>query len=321
MIRTARTPSSPKVSIIMAVYNDAIHLPATLTSLAAQTYTNYELLIVDDASTDASASLLAKAAREDSRIRIITNKTNLRLPRNLNILLTKAKGKYIARMDADDIALPTRLQEQVAFLEAHPDVIALGTWAEKFDAETGPIRTPVAPAAVHAHLPFLNPFVHPSVMLRASTLKQHGVAYDPAFYVEDYHLWVRLAQFGKFANLPRVLLNYRVRTGSMTSSSSSFRRAEIRPVLKIALTTHFNRLHKNITIPTWWSELHSRFALHEELTLAQALALPLWLAVLLIANPTPTFAATLSKRCAAYLFKALRGALLQPQPTSTWKPQ
>lgn len=202
----------PFVSVLMCVHNDRKFLQQSLDSLVSQTFLSFECVIVDDASTDGSAALLRRYAMQDTRFKIITNSENQGLGTSLNIGLNQAKGDYVARMDADDIALPQRFEKQVEFLEANPDITVLGCAATIIDdlgATIGKREYHQSHRDIVSHL-WASPMLHPTVMMRRSALLDVG-GYPPLRRKQDYALWFKAAKAGwKFANLPERLLLYRV---------------------------------------------------------------------------------------------------------------
>ncbi len=198
----------PRITVLMPVYNGEGFLRAALESILNQTFSDFELLVIDDGSTDASHEIAAAFA--DPRIRIETNGRNLGLIATLNRGLELARGEYIARMDADDISLPKRFERQIAFLDAHPQIGGCGTWFEKVTpAGTTTRRMPDSPALIRLFLLFDNPFLHSSMMLRRRLLDTHGLRFDPAYpHSEDYDFWVRCTSIADMANLPEVLVRY-----------------------------------------------------------------------------------------------------------------
>jgi glycosyltransferase involved in cell wall biosynthesis len=179
-----------------------------------QTYANFEFLILDDASTDQTAITIKKI--KDARIQLIEKPVNTGYTNSLNYGLSIAKGKYIARMDGDDFSLPERLQQQVDFLEAHPEVVLCGT-SYRIMGNSKNIGIPEENEAIKLGLLKGNCIAHPSVMFRASVFKTHHIRYDSSREpAEDYALWVRLLSFGKLHNLPEVLLQYRLHSGQVS---------------------------------------------------------------------------------------------------------
>ena len=204
---------NPLVSVIMPVYNGRRYVKEAVDSVLAQTFTNFEFIIVDDGSNDGTDEILRQYAAADKRIRIIT-RTNQGVTRSLNEGLAVATGTLIARMDADDISMPTRFEKQVRFLDAHSEHVLVGCRCLLVDPDGFPICEKRDIALHHEQidrslLKMMWPLVHPAVMMRASAIKQIG-NYDPRYRTnQDHDLFLRLAEVGKLANLPEILLRYR----------------------------------------------------------------------------------------------------------------
>ncbi|MES2796051.1 MAG: glycosyltransferase [Bacteroidota bacterium] len=198
----------PNITVLMPVYNCELYINEAIDSILNQTYTNFEFLIIDDASTDKTVSIIKTYT--DSKIQLIEKPLNTGLTNSLNLGLQLAKGKYIARMDGDDISLPERFEKQVVFLEANPEVVLCGTLFNAIGSELV-IKLPEHYEDIKLGLLKGNCIAHPSVMIRNQVLDEFSIFYDvskePA---EDFDLWVRLISFGKLYNLQEVLLNYRV---------------------------------------------------------------------------------------------------------------
>lgn len=199
----------PKVSILMPVYNAGKYISQAIESIISQSFKDWELILINDGSTDNSESIIMQY--EDSRIYYIKNTENLQLIKTLNKGIDYCDGQYIARMDADDICLPDRLKQQVDFLDHHPDYLICGTSAIVVDndgVKTGKIHNLTDNNYLQISLLFSPSFIHPSMMIRKEILQQNR--YDEAYkHVEDYELWCRIAQQGKIANIGRELLKYR----------------------------------------------------------------------------------------------------------------
>jgi glycosyltransferase involved in cell wall biosynthesis len=206
----------PAVSVVLAVWNGAPWVAEAVSSLLAQTDENFELIVVDDGSTDATPALLAGIA--DPRLRL-QRQPHRGLTRALNRGLSAARGDLVARLDADDVALPERLGRQRAFLAARPDVGLLGTAAREVDdagALVRIVRPPTDDAAIRRALIRANPFVHSSVMARRELLARAG-GYDETLAVaQDYDLWMRLARLTRLANLAEVLVIRRLGAGRVS---------------------------------------------------------------------------------------------------------
>lgn len=198
----------PKISVIMPVYNCALYVHEAIQSILAQSFTDFEFLIIDDASTDDTLKVIK--AISDPRIRLIEKPKNTGYTHSLNYGITIARGKYIARMDGDDIALPNRLELQYLFMERNLEVVACGT-AYRILGSDREVCMPLGHESIRSLLLEHTCFGHPTVMLRKATLERYQLCYDegkePA---EDYDLWVKLSRIGKLANLDEVLLEYRV---------------------------------------------------------------------------------------------------------------
>ncbi len=215
-------PRSPRVSVIMAAYNAERHLREALDSILGQTLRDFELIIVDDASTDRTPEILADYARRDARIRLLRNEINLGPSPTGNRGLEVARAPIIARMDADDISALERLELQVAFLDAHPDHILVGSGHRVID-EHGQTRyvkfNPMNNFAVQWQTRLRMPMMHSSVCFRARMPDRAPVRYDESFPVgEDYSLISHLLTLGKAAVLSPVLIDYRTHTSNLSTT-------------------------------------------------------------------------------------------------------
>ena len=212
--------SAPAISVVMAVYNGERYLRQAIDSILTQTWTDFEFLIVNDGSTDQSRKIAASYG--DARIRIIDNAENIGLTRSLNRALSLARGEFIARQDADDVAHQTRLEKQVQFLRKHPAVALLGGQAQTIDQyghiqAGGKTHMPHEAAAIRWRLLFNNAFVHTSVMFRRDPVWTTLGGYDEAYpRTQDFELWSRVAAQYEVGNLPDVVVDYRKHTGSVT---------------------------------------------------------------------------------------------------------
>ena len=211
--------SRPLVTVLLPVHDGADHLRASLASVLAQSFRDFELLAIDDASTDETAAILAGVA--DGRLRILRNERNLGLTATLNRGIGEALGAYIARQDADDLSDPGRLEAQVRRLEDEPGLALLGCSYRRIDEdgrEEGLRPAPTTVTAIRWRLLFLSAFAHSSVMIRASTLADVG-SYDERFaYAQDYELWSRIARTHAVSALPEPLVSYRRSGSSLTAT-------------------------------------------------------------------------------------------------------
>ena len=205
----------PLVTVLMAVHNDLAYLPEAVDSILGQTLDDFEFLVLDDGSTDGSGEYLA--GLNDPRVRLVRNGDNLGLTRSLNRGLDLAEGLFVARMDADDVALPHRLERQVAFLDAHPRVGIVGSSRVLIDPAGGFVaHAPAVEDDIGIRWKCLlgNPFAHPAVTFRLDLMDAHGLRYDETYLTaQDYELWSRLLGVTEGANLAEPLLRYRLRAG------------------------------------------------------------------------------------------------------------
>lgn len=208
--------SPPKVSVLMTVRNAAAFIGDAIASIGRQTWRDFELIVVDDGSSDGSGDIARRFAQEDERIRVLWQEP-LGLVAGLNRASAEARGEFWARMDADDIARPRRLHRQVEFLSAHPDVGVLGTAVRRFGAARGRWQLPESDVTAKASLLFGTPFAHPTVMLRRSVWAACGGYRVDFRAAEDIDLWERMGKYTRFANLPEALLDYRVHATQVTA--------------------------------------------------------------------------------------------------------
>ncbi len=209
---------TPLVSVVLPVYNGAAFLSEALDSLFAQTFTDYELIVIDDGSTDRTSEILQQV--QDSRLTVYRHAQNQGLVAALNSGWQQASGSYIAIMNADDVCLPERLAQQTAFLNRHPDVGLLGTATEAINHAGEFQRLNLSltqPGVIGWELFFKCPLAHPTVMIRRSLLVQTGGYRQERRYAEDYDLWTKIAPLTRMANLPDVLLRYRVWPETITA--------------------------------------------------------------------------------------------------------
>ena len=225
----------PLVSVLLCVYNGERYLAQALESVLGQTLRDFECIAVDDGSADATPEILARYARADSRVRVVRNGKNLRLPASLNRALGLARGRYLIRMDGDDLCRRDRFARQVDFMERRPQVDASCCGYMGWDGETllpGLDCRRHDPESVRALFLFFNPMVHPGMILRRAAME--GMRYDPArTCTEDLDLWVRLLCAGKrLAVQEEYLLLYRCHPGQITANSGGAQREQCRDILR-----------------------------------------------------------------------------------------
>ncbi len=217
-------PPPPAISVLLPVYNGQRYLRDAVDSVLAQTRADFELIAVDDGSSDATPAILREYAAADARVRVVS-RPNRGLVHTLNEALALATAPYLARMDADDVCRPDRFAKQAAFLDARGDCVLVGSRVLVVDPAGLPIRTMCDErdhAAIDAaHLNCGWPLVHPAVMMRADAVRRVGGYRDPYNTLEDLDLFLRLAEVGCLANLPDVLLHYRMHFASVTHSKEA----------------------------------------------------------------------------------------------------
>ena len=222
----------PEVSVIMAVRDGQQWLRQAIDSVLAQTFSDFELVAIDDGSKDETPQILARYRTADRRVIVLTQGRE-GLVAALNRGLEQARGGLIARQDADDIAMPGRLRSQVQYLRMHPGTVLLGSWAQVIDDQGRPkrkqLQPPTDPALLSRTLARTNPFIHSSAIFRADIVRVLG-GYRPAFEAaEDYDLWLRLSEKGDIAIAPEVLIQYRQHDGNISKSK------ELRRIFSIRL--------------------------------------------------------------------------------------
>ena len=221
----------PIISVLMSVYKEKPEwLEESINSVLNQTFENFEFIIVNDNPDGIEQKkVLDKYQKLDSRIVLISNPYNLGLPKSLNIGLEKVRGKYVARMDADDISLPNRFKLQYDFLENNLDYGICGTYARYMNEKSKvglKVRLAYTDEELKARLLFYTPFMHPSIMVRSNIICQ--LKYDEYFRVaQDIDLWLRMSKETKFYNIPKVLLLYRVHSQNSNKRESKEQQTEI----------------------------------------------------------------------------------------------
>lgn len=241
---------APKVSVILPVYNAGSYLRAAIESILQQTLTNFELIIINDGSTDNSKSVIASF--HDPRIRHV-DQANQGLRQALNNAIELSRGEFVARMDQDDISLPDRLRQQAKFLETHPDHVLVGTtfvYIDQVGTPTGVFPALLDYDELRREVLTQSPFGHGTVMFRAATLRHGNIRYSQeAVHVEDYELWLRLSQIGKVANLPDALYLWRHYPANTSSQYFPLQRRSSKELQDVAFRG--GRAKDAVTWPGW----------------------------------------------------------------------
>lgn len=238
-----------KISVIMAVYNAEKYLAAAVDSILGQTYSDFELILVNDKSSDTSDSILRAYAAQDSRIVLLENEENMGLTKSLNRGLAVAKGEYIARMDADDISVPDRFEKQVAFLDSHPDYSFVSCIGRYIDENGNPEQLRLFPETneeIYAMMPKVDAVMHPGVMFRREDIAKIGNYCEDFRVVQDYDLWFRgMAAGYKFYNIQEPLVLFRRNESYNTRKSKAYRMVDFQ-VRKKGYKINKVPLHKRV---------------------------------------------------------------------------
>jgi len=210
----------PKVTVFIPVYNREEYVGEAIESILAQTFSDFEILLVDDGSTDTSVEKIR--AFSDPRIRLVCNDRNLGIPKTRNKGVELARGQYMAMLDSDDRAFPNRLEKQVGFLDHHPEYAQVGSWCQMMDKDGTPLkkikRQPVLSEDIHAQFLFRCAMSNRSIMARTAILREYGYRNDfPR--CQDYELHVRLTKRYKVANLPECLVYGRIHPQQITGQT------------------------------------------------------------------------------------------------------
>lgn len=216
----------PKVSIILPAYNVGRYIPEAIRSLQAQTLSDFEVIVINDGSSDNTLVQLKIIESNDYRIKLVS-RTNTGIVGALNEALGYCTGQFIARMDGDDISLPERLQRQVSFLEENPSILLVGSAVEFVDSKNRRLKSYIPPCAPDDIMKALldgnsGALIHPTVMGRATAWKAIGPYREAFKFVEDYDLFLRASAIGPLANIPSPLLRYRVH-----AQSTNYKRRDI----------------------------------------------------------------------------------------------
>lgn len=219
--------NKPLVSIVMPCFNGEKYLSQSIEAIQAQTFSNFELILINDGSLDGTLQLMELYKRGDGRIKIINNETNLGLVASLNKGLKASIGKYIARTDSDDITQPNWLETLVTELENNPEIIALGSWMEYIQTKTGKLTNfkdgeiatrPINNEEISEDIIGYCPIFHPTAVFRREVFEKHGIFYKEEYkHAEDYMFWVEVARLGKIINIPKPLVKYRLHQNQVSS--------------------------------------------------------------------------------------------------------
>lgn len=210
------------ISVIMSVYNEERYLAEALESIRSQTYESWELIIIDDCSTDRTPEILAEFCARDGRIHSYRNETNQGLTVNLNRALEMAQGDYIARMDGDDLSHPDRFERQLQYLEEHPELMLISCRTQTFGQQHLQSDIQGTPEELRCRMLVRPVLAHPGFLSRAAVYRGLGYRYDESFrQAQDYELAARLTRRYSIGICPEILLEYRAHEGQVSSKAGS----------------------------------------------------------------------------------------------------
>lgn len=273
---------NPLVTVLLPTYNSEAYIADTIDSVLRQTFTNFEVLIINEyGSTDATLDFVN--VFNDNRISVIQNQHRLGLAESLNLGLREARGKYVARIDADDICSPERFAKQVDFLEKNPDYGLCGSWQHHFGADTDMVHeVPIKHADLQAQLLYRCELCHSTLMLRRSVFVDNNLFYDASCAAEDYELWTRAVYKTKFANLPEVLGGYRVGDTNITAKKIELLSEESAQICARLLHKHLDIKVSEEHLPflsSWINEfnnIHNPQRLQKQLVMEKKLLCLMW---------------------------------------------
>lgn len=228
----------PLVSVLIPCYNADKHVEQAIRSIMTQTYQNLEIIAINDCSTDKTREILIHLAETDNRIKVVDNEKNLRLIATLNKGIDLCRGEYIARMDADDISFPDRIEKEVCFLENNKDIDIVSSLFYAFSSDNPKKKSlhynPTYPEELQAYMLFKSGVCHPASMMRKRIFTELGLRFESEYlHVEDYALWSKAIYKTKIANIPEPLLLYRVHENQVSSLNEQLQTENKKLVFKI----------------------------------------------------------------------------------------
>jgi len=244
--------STPLVSVLMPVFNGEKYLTEAIESILTQTYTNFEFVIINDGSTDTTEEIIK--AFSDSRIRLINNTTNIKLIATLNKGIQLCNGKYIVRMDADDVSLPDRIEVLVGFMEHNPDVGVCGSYYKIIGDNERVIKYPTSNDELKTSLLFFVPIAHPTTIWRKEVIAKNQLGFDVNYiHAEDYKFWTEIIEYSQLGNVPEILLNYREHNNQISSLYADTQKEKSQNIRKELL----QKIFTDITVAEFklWEEI------------------------------------------------------------------
>lgn len=226
------------ISVILPVWNGERFLEASIESILNQSFKDFELIIVDDYSSDDTPIIIKKYSKIDMRIRIFRNSSRRGVGATLNRAIKNSKGKYLARSDADDLMAPDRLEFEVAFLQKHPSVVAVGSWVREinsFGVAIGERKMPITHKGIVEMMFYAMGMQNPSVMFNRGLIPKNFPWCKETGFVDDLDLLFRLIPFGKFANIPKLLVDYRIHDNNLSLKNPKKTFIEAQKIRKMAV--------------------------------------------------------------------------------------
>jgi glycosyltransferase involved in cell wall biosynthesis len=241
----------PLISVILPFYNAEKYIFESINSILNQTYKNFELIAIDDGSTDNTLQIVS--GFKDNRIKLIQNEKNLGLIATLNIGLNLSQGEFIARMDADDISLPNRFETQIKYLSEHNNVDILGSYYEIFGEENKTVTVPTSFEQIKIELMYHNVVCHPSVMMRTSSLLNNQLEFNSSYlHTEDWFFWLNAISKGLvIENINQVLLKYRYEGQNITSKNKHSIEDRYKNIFQFIEQHFFNETSERLTHMHW----------------------------------------------------------------------
>ena len=256
----------PRVSVVMPFKNRADLIGKTIDSVLSQTWTDFELICISDGSTDESDNIVSSYAARGARVRLLSNEMHPGVAGAANTGFAHARGEFVVRIDSDDIMLQNRIAVQVRFMDEHPKVAACGSWVQTFGEVDGTIwRLPVSHEEICVWMLFYGALANPAVIVRRTVFEDHQFRFDERYQpAEDYDLWTRAARKVRLANVPRILLRYRVHSAGVSQTDrdpmlASARRVHQRQLRELGLTASADELDLHGRISEWQFEKTPEF--------------------------------------------------------------
>lgn len=238
---------NPAISVVMSIYNEpAEWIRQSIDSILDQTFENFEFIIINDYPESVrNIDLLNLYSFKDSRVKPIFNSQNIGLTKSLNRGLKEAKGEFVARMDADDIAPSDRFDCQYRVMKSNVNIVACGSWVRYFGDKSGLKKYPISNDDISKQMLYDSPICHPSSFIRAKTLRDNSLEYKETLKrSQDYRLWYDLMQLGDLYNIPKVLLKYRFSNSQVSSRNKEEQQLDARNTRRLIIQDYFIKYHQ-----------------------------------------------------------------------------